>query len=799
MSAGWALAAHGTRGFSLTVGKTSWWAPTLALSTVALLTGVPALRRTLFGRRSWKRAKSQAESAPQRPRTETRAAASPTWTQELVKGATSAYPAAWDSATKEIVARHKERTGAELLSDQSSLERRNSGPLAVTRDALDQCLTSIPAVQPGTGMNEAPLSAKQWRQLLSLEAQANASGSAALTLTDRAELVARAASHSMAAGHALSWHWLSGLDEAIETLGTAEQKNALLPLLSHGHEIVAAGWTGQSRSPSKAVVVVEDHGGQQVMGLRVTCDLVDIVGADAATVIAIMVPTFDPNGHLQPNLQAEESAGMTCLLVRPSNSVSALKGAAMDERLASHSLTGMLHSSEAFVPLDHVLGGAEGVGAADDLAERCAVTWEAVRITSLCSGLAQRAAAREASMAVIRNVMCAETIEAWEHASLGALTSRLNALERVAALIAEERSITPCESRALRSAAKRGGMELIQRAFDWNEDAPPKSAEEAFVRNLPDPTDTAFEAALKGSWSRDPAWMPSWSQAAEAAVGADSPAGFDLARSEGWRVLLHAAARATLKTLPGLGIFRRMRPSGELPEAEVQLRQGRADLLRAYAAVRTAAFLMPPQSTSLGAIHGKLEQAEEQLTIMAFLELAHRVEGSQPIEAGILRLNELTHLAEAYAAVSSATNALQGPVVKAACRATLRPAHSIASGPAPDLAESVAASLVADPELLRRLLVQSYAGHSENFGTAPLRHAALMASASRVPIAAVQRAQSVGQLPSDEFSTVLEVAVERRIISSVDCQKIRACMAVSQEVLSGSSPSPAQQAARHTA
>ena len=839
LSAAWALVAHGTRGFFWVVGERSWWIPAATFAVGALVTGVPGIRRRLFGARAW--AKAQRRSAAAAPLLEDHQNDG-SWIQSLVDSATSASPEIWDRATAQIIAGSHARTGAELLSDQSSLEKRNTGALGQAIRELDTCLSTVPAVQPGTAKNEAPLSPKQWRQLLSLDADGGSddAGAEALTLQDRAELVTRAASHSLAAGQVLSWRWLAGLEETIESIGTAKQKETLLPLFSEGHEIVAAGWTGRSRATARAVVVREMRGKKEVTGLRVTCDLEGVVGADAATVIAITVPTFDPGGLIQRADGEEGSLGMTCLLVRPSSGLALLGGAALDERLASHSLTGLLHAKEAFVPMDHVLGGLGGVGAADDVARRCRDTWETVRTTSLLAGIGQRIAATNGSLALIRNVMCAETIEAWSHASLGATAFELNAFGTVAALIANERSLAPSEARALQAAAGRGARELAGRDTAPEDSTPPRSVEEAFIDNLPRPSEAAFEAALTGAWDAQSAWTPSWYRERVTAVGSDSHADFDLARSEGWRRLFHAAAGSVLQSLPGLSrMGGKPDPSGRSQEQQ-EIDGARAALVRAYSATRTAVLLAqeaeapakatteveaevpvgepagepaqrpaeesagesaaePSQTSPISAVNAHLQLAEERLATMAFLELAHQTEGSQPIERGMLHLSLLTELAEAHDAVSSAVEALPSGISRAACRRTLKRAKSAASGIDAALAESVAAALVANPEVLRRLLVRSYAGHAENFGTAPLRKAALMASASRVPIAAVQRAQSVGQLPPEEFSAVLDLAVERRIISSVDTAKIRACMAISQEVLSGSHPKVEQPPARHSA
>ena len=799
LSAGWALTAHGTRGFLWVVREQSWWAPTAIFAAAAVLTGIPGIRRRLFGARAWSKAQKQAGefAAVNGPPAD---GSPPSWSQRLVDSGTSASPSTWSAATKHIIEGQKMMTGAQLLSDGSSLERRNTGPLGRAINTLDECLATVPAVQTGSAKNEAPLSAKQWRQLLTLGPgeEAGAADTQKLTLADRAELVTRAASHSLAAGHVLSWRWLSGLDEAIETLGTQQQQDTLLPLLTPNREIVAAGWTGRSRTPARAVVVSEKRGDEEVLGLRVTCDLVDIVGADSASVIAITVPTFDPGRHMKRAVGAKGSIGVTCLLVRPSGGLALLKGAAMDQRLESHPLTGQLNSTDAFVPMNHVLGGLEGIGAAGELSERCAQTWNTVRVTSLLSGIAQRSMATRGSLTVIRNVMCAETIEAWSHASLGAATSQLNALGRVAALIAEERPIHRTEARALQAAAQRGAQEFMVSASTEGNDAAQESAEEAFLRGLPDVSGAAFDAAIAGAWNADYSWTPTWHQDAQAASQSGSGATFDLARCEGLRRLFQAPAAAVLRAIPGRSIFKKKSDPTQRPTREVQFEQARAALLRAYTTARTAALLEPSRTTAMGAVHGQLELAEERFATTAFLELAHRTEGSQPIEDDVVLLNQLSELAEAHAAVASAIESLPGSIAKAACRTTLRAAKAAANGPSPELAESVAASLVANPEVLRRLLIRSYAGHAENFGTAPLRHAALMASASRVPIAAVQRAQTVGQLPPDEFSTVLDLAVKRRIISSVDTAKIRACMAISQEVLSGPPPQAAQGELRHT-
>lgn len=786
----WSLMANGTGGFMETVTSDAWWLPAGILGAGALVTGVPAIRRSLFGRAAWRHSRTHAQQ--QQPE-----ASTPDWQRVFLDKGLVDPSAAWNAAAATLIDESALVRRARTRGRITSMEHRVSGVLGQAIQTMDHALMGLPssAISSSEGM-----AADTWAKLLSLgpEAESGAhsvgqSGSesgAGLSVTDRAELVLRAASHSMDAALALGWRWFSGIEPIIEHLGTDQQRSELLPHLADAAKTLAAGWSGAESSPSSAIVVQETRDGEDVFGLRVTCEITGVVGASAATTVALMVSTTDPHGLLASGPGA---SGPTCVLVSLQNERSVLDGAGLAEQLAAqlagHASTGTVSLQEVFVPLDDVVGGAEGIGAVGHMLARRIAGAAAVRDAALLAGQAQRQAAIRGSAAILGNVMSAETIEAWAHADLGASTLSLTALAKAAALVLEERIMTLSEARAFRTAAERLALDL--------QDSPATAASNGTPHELgadPSKAQAANEPSPQRAWLADsPAgWEASWQHHALQAVLSESPRDFDMARARGLRESVSTGLRSWLQSMvervPGVAARRTM-----------GLGTAFARLARAHALVRTLAARKEHKGGASSVLNTHLRHAEERWTVCLSMTLLDRLGGHQPNEQPFFEFAVLSELSCIFTDLTAAVGQIRGPLPRLACRAALRAASPVRQGPPPHLAETVAASFAATPEMLHRLTAESFRGRVENGGTAPILEASRLAASSRVPIASIQRAQALGQLPDDEFSSVLDLAVTRRIASAADVARIRSCMAVASAFLSNDVEDSPDQAERLSA
>ncbi|QDV09033.1 acyl-CoA dehydrogenase [Planctomycetes bacterium Poly30] len=783
--AAWSLLADGTGGFMRTVSSPTWWQPSLALGTITVLTGVPSLRRRLFGRRTW------ADQCLLEPEVVTRSLVSaPGWQTTLLDASLSGRTDAWGSATDLLVSPGSVNRLIHQHGHFSAIDRHVPGPLGQAIASLDAALDSVAA----THTSEAPkLSPDAWAALLQLgqpiaEADGDPQG---LTLADRADLVLRAASHSIDAALGLAWRWFSGLDELVAALGTDDQKVTLgSPGTRHdattGGELLAAAWTGRGMERATARVVREDHGSGEVLGLRISCRIEDVVGVGAATRIALLVPTEDPDGLIAgPDEEASERLlGRTCVLLRAEGGLSVLDGARPADRLASQPLRGSLELVDTFVGLEEVLGGEAGIGSADEPADRLVGGLHAVGAAALLAGQAQRQAAIEGSSAILKNVMNGETIEAWRHADLGSLTLRATALPKAAALILDERAMSPSEAIAIHSGALRLAAELehaLGCPGDASVDAPLVPSRWATLPPFP------FACGHPASSG----WAPGWYRSSLEAVQEASFAAFDRARArslrELWVSVTLGACQLASDALPGGSSAAKSDPNARF------VRLGRA-----YSVLKTSALRRGTRTSGASPVEVHLAHVEEHLTVCAALAVADRLMGCQPVERDLFEFAARTEFADAATDLAAARGSLTGTLARLAAGIALRASHVACEGPSAELAESVAASMAATPEILRRLTAESYPGDASNGGTAPIRQASRLAAASRVPIACIQRAQSLGQLPHDDFQSVLDLAVARRIVSAADVAKIRGCMAVASEFVSRSTAPSTDAALRPT-
>ena len=153
-----------------------------------------------------------------------------------------------------------------------------------------------------------------------------------------------------------------GPGELLLMYGTEAQKAHYLPRLARGEDIPCFALTGvEAGSDASAmtdvgVVVERERDGQRELGVSITCNKRYITLAPVATLVGLAVRLLDPDGLLG----GDEDRGVTVLLV-PADTPGLETGRRHFPSGVAFQ-NGPVRATDAFVPLDQILGGREQIG-----------------------------------------------------------------------------------------------------------------------------------------------------------------------------------------------------------------------------------------------------------------------------------------------------------------------------------------------------------------------------------------------------------------------------------------------------
>ena len=176
------------------------------------------------------------------------------------------------------------------------------------------------------------------------------------------EVVRFVSSRSVAAAVTVMVPNSLGPGELLHQFGTEAQKDHWLPRLADGRELPAFGLTSAEAGSDASAMVDEgviEKGmwqGEEVLGIRLNWAKRYITLAPVCTVLGLAFRLRDPDGLLsdQPDI------GITCALV-PTD----LPGVETGRRHLPSStmfMNGPTTGKDVFIPLDHIIGGAEYAG-----------------------------------------------------------------------------------------------------------------------------------------------------------------------------------------------------------------------------------------------------------------------------------------------------------------------------------------------------------------------------------------------------------------------------------------------------
>jgi acyl-CoA dehydrogenase len=188
----------------------------------------------------------------------------------------------------------------------------------------------------------------------------------------------------------------------LERFGTEAQRQRQLPAMAAGDEIPCLALTGPESGSDAAsitdhgIVCRRDHDGHEdVLGVSLNFDKRYISLAPAATLIVLAFKLDDPGGLL-----GIRRRGMTLALV-PADAPGVTRGARHDVQQLGFPV-GPIRGHEVFVPLDAIVGGAEGIGRGWAMLAACQAEARCLAMPALSCAAAKMAARLTGAYARVR-------------------------------------------------------------------------------------------------------------------------------------------------------------------------------------------------------------------------------------------------------------------------------------------------------------------------------------------------------------------------------------------------------------
>jgi acyl-CoA dehydrogenase len=193
-----------------------------------------------------------------------------------------------------------------------------------------------------------------------------------------------------------------GPAELLLHYGTDEQRDYYLPRLAIGEEIpcfaLTEPYAGSDAASvrSTGVVCRGTYDGKEVIGIRLNWSKRYITLAPVATVIGLAFRMYDPDGLLG----GEKDLGITCALIPR-----ATPGVTIGERHDPMGVVfpnGPITGTDVFVPLDFVIGGRSGVGQGWRMLMECLAAGRSISLPALSVAAVELAARFTGAYASIR-------------------------------------------------------------------------------------------------------------------------------------------------------------------------------------------------------------------------------------------------------------------------------------------------------------------------------------------------------------------------------------------------------------
>jgi acyl-CoA dehydrogenase len=202
-------------------------------------------------------------------------------------------------------------------------------------------------------------------------------------------VVTRIASRSIAAAVTVMVPNSLGPGELLVHYGTEEQKQRYLARLADGREVPCFALTGPEAGSDAAATQSEgivEYGmwqGERVLGMRLNWNKRYITLAPVATLIGLAFRLKDPQGLLG----GEEDRGITCALIE--RDVPGVEIGRHHDPMGVPFANGPITGTDVFVPLDAIIGGQEQIGHGWRMLMESLAAGRSISLPALAVGAAQ--------------------------------------------------------------------------------------------------------------------------------------------------------------------------------------------------------------------------------------------------------------------------------------------------------------------------------------------------------------------------------------------------------------------------
>ena len=215
-------------------------------------------------------------------------------------------------------------------------------------------------------------------------------------------VVTRISSRSVAAAVTVMVPNSLGPGELLLHYGTEEQRKYYLPRLAKGDEVTCFGLTGPEAGSDAAATqstgVVEKRviDGQEVIGLRLNWKKRYITLAPVASLIGLAFRIKDPD-HLLGDV---EDLGISCALI--SADLPGVEIGMRHDPMGVPFMNGPIVGNDVFAPLDCIIGGKAGIGQGWRMLMECLAAGRSISLPALSVGAAQMMTRISGAYATVR-------------------------------------------------------------------------------------------------------------------------------------------------------------------------------------------------------------------------------------------------------------------------------------------------------------------------------------------------------------------------------------------------------------
>jgi len=215
-------------------------------------------------------------------------------------------------------------------------------------------------------------------------------------------VVAKISTRSVAAAVTVMVPNSLGPGELLLHYGTDQQKKYYLPRLARGDEIPCFGLTGPeagsdaAATQSEGVVEKRVIDGKPVLGLRLNWKKRYITLAPVATLIGLAFRIKDPE-HL---IGDAEDRGISCALI--SRDLPGIEIGLRHDPMGVPFMNGPIVGNDVFAPMDCIIGGNNGIGQGWRMLMECLAAGRSISLPALSVGAAQMATRISGAYATVR-------------------------------------------------------------------------------------------------------------------------------------------------------------------------------------------------------------------------------------------------------------------------------------------------------------------------------------------------------------------------------------------------------------